>query len=178
MVSLLGEYSLQPADLVVEITEGAAMDDGAQTLATLHSLRKLGVGIAIDDFGTGYSSLSYLRDLPVDTLKIDRSFIADMGSGCKRTEIVAAIIKVAQTLGLRTVAEGVETLAQLDQVRALGCDAVQGYYLSRPLTPGACRLHLAQLAADNVASLTARRRLLRLVAPPEAPSRDGIALQR
>lgn len=178
IVSLLSEFSLQPADLIVEITEGAAMDRGAQTLDTLQSLRKLGVGIAIDDFGTGYSSLSYLRELPVDSLKIDRSFIVDMGHGSKGSEIVAAIIKVAQTLGLRTIAEGVETLAQLDEVRALGCDAIQGFYLSRPLAPGACRLHLAQLAADNVASLTARRRLLRLATPPEAPSREGIALER
>jgi diguanylate cyclase (GGDEF)-like protein/PAS domain S-box-containing protein len=178
IVSLLSEFSLQPADLIVEITEGAAMDEGAQTLQTLQALRKLGMGIAIDDFGTGYSSLSYLRDLPVDTLKIDRSFIGDIGVGSKGCEIVAAIIKVAQTLGLKTIAEGVETLAQLEQLRTLGCDAIQGYYLSRPLAPGACRLHLAQLAADNIASLTARRRILKVAGPPQSPAPAAAARDR
>lgn len=151
--ALLSEFSLEPGSLTVEITEGIAMDHGGRTLATLNALRELGVRIAIDDFGTGYSSLSYLRDLPVDTLKIDRSFIGDIGGDSKATEIVAAIVRVAQTLGLKTVAEGVETLAQLKEVRDLGCDAVQGYYLSRPLTSHACREHLHQLAAGNFTSL-------------------------
>lgn len=176
---MLAEFRLEPSDLLVEITESAAMQQGEQTLGALNALRQLGVRIAIDDFGIGYSSLSYLRYLPTDTLKIDRSFVRGMDGSSEAAAIVAAIIKVAQTLGLKTVAEGVETLDQLEQLRGLGCDAVQGFYLSRPLSATACRSHLAQLAADNVASLTARRRALRLIAAAEpAEHREAVSGDR
>jgi PAS domain S-box-containing protein/diguanylate cyclase (GGDEF)-like protein len=131
---------LSPATLCVELTESAfvATDDyGAYRV--LETLRGMGVEVAIDDFGTGYSALSYLKHLPVDVLKIDRGFVAGLGTDPADTLLVEAIITVAHGLGLRVVAEGVETTAQLELLRDLGCDAVQGYLLSRPTTRTALR---------------------------------------
>jgi EAL domain-containing protein (putative c-di-GMP-specific phosphodiesterase class I) len=99
----------------------------------LERLRSLGVSIAIDDFGTGYSSLSYLRNLPIDTIKIDRSFIKDLDVGSSTMPLVQAIVSLAHGLGLNVVAEGVETETELRALRSVGCDKVQGYYLGEPL---------------------------------------------
>ncbi|CAA9587763.1 MAG: diguanylate cyclase/phosphodiesterase (GGDEF & EAL domains) with PAS/PAC sensor(s) [uncultured Thermomicrobiales bacterium] len=109
------------------------MHDAASTVITLAALRAHGVRVAIDDFGTGFSSLSYLQRLPVDTLKVDRSFINGLGHDQENTAIVEAIITLAHPLGLQVVAEGVETTAQAAQLRALGCELAQGYLYSRPL---------------------------------------------
>jgi len=129
------QTGLDPRCLELEITEGAAMDDAPATAAVLQELKTLGVRVAIDDFGTGYSSLSYLERFPVDSLKVDRSFIESLGRDPGATVLVRAMIDLAHALGLRVIAEGVETDEQLRSVRELGCDLAQGYHFSGPL-PG------------------------------------------
>ncbi len=131
---VLERTTLNPGGITLEITESVVMDEAEKTVDTLRNLKALGVSLAIDDFGTGYSSLSYLRRFPVDTLKIDRSFIHNLGAQSEETEIVRAILSLARTLRLKVVAEGVETEEQLAQLQALGCDLVQGYLFSRPLS--------------------------------------------
>lgn len=122
-----------PADsLVVEMTETALMADLAYGERQLRRLRDLGFGVAIDDFGIGYSSMSYLRRLPATELKIDRSFVMDMGSDPRVARLVVSMVELAHHLGLETVAEGVEDASTLAQLRAMGCDYAQGYYLARP----------------------------------------------
>jgi EAL domain-containing protein (putative c-di-GMP-specific phosphodiesterase class I) len=119
--------------LELEITESIAMQDHAHAIETMRQLRDLGVRLSLDDFGTGYSSLSYLRRFPVNTLKVDRSFVKDVASDKTAAGVVAAIISVAHELGLRVVAEGVETEAQLERLRVQRCDTAQGYFLGRPV---------------------------------------------
>ena len=109
------------------------MQDAPSTLAKLEALKRLGVHLAIDDFGTGYSSLGYLKRFPVDTLKIDRSFVNGIGRDVEDTAIVRAVITVAKSLGLAVTAEGIETETQLGELRALGCDRGQGYLFARPV---------------------------------------------
>ncbi len=121
--------------LVLEITEGVLLSGHAHVESTLDALQTLGVGIAMDDFGTGYSSLSYLRRYPFDTLKIDRSFIHDITVDSADRELVSATIAMARSLGLKVVAEGVETEEQFDYLAAQGCDLAQGYLFSRPILP-------------------------------------------
>jgi EAL domain-containing protein (putative c-di-GMP-specific phosphodiesterase class I) len=130
--SALARHFLEPDRLCIEITESALMADPASARAVLHQLRDLGVELAIDDFGTGYSSLAYLRHLPVDSLKVDRSFVAELDSG--HAEIATAVIDLAGTLNLRTVAEGVETDEQAEQLARLGATYLQGYQLARPMS--------------------------------------------
>jgi diguanylate cyclase (GGDEF)-like protein/PAS domain S-box-containing protein len=125
---------LSPRLLTLEITESAVIDDDKAAGETLDELRALGIRVALDDFGTGYSSLSRLRRLGLDSLKIDRSFISAIGEDKRATDLVAAIIAMAHVLKLQVVAEGVETEEQLSFLRQHGCDAIQGYLLSRPLT--------------------------------------------
>jgi diguanylate cyclase (GGDEF)-like protein len=129
------QAGLDPRCLELEITEDAAMDDAPATAAVLEELKTLGVRVAIDDFGTGYSSLSYLERFPVDSLKVDRSFIESLGRDSGATVLVRAMIDLAHALGLRVIAEGVETDEQLRRVRELGCDLAQGCHFSGPL-PG------------------------------------------
>jgi diguanylate cyclase (GGDEF)-like protein len=124
---------LEPSDLVLEVTEGVMVDDTAVTVERLHALKELGVQLAIDDFGTGYSSLSYLRRLPFDILKIDKLFVDGLSEGAAESAFAGAIIKLAQTLQLETVAEGVEHAAQVDKLRHLGCELAQGYRFAKPL---------------------------------------------
>lgn len=137
---ILERYHLPPEALELEITEGMVAGDTSQSINALHELAGSGVRIAIDDFGTGYSSFNYLRRLPVTSLKIDQSFIAELrvpkthGSGAV---IIGAIISMAKSLGLEVIGEGVETVEQLELLRAAGCDFVQGYYFSRPLSAAA-----------------------------------------
>ncbi len=118
--------------LRLEITEGAAITDAARARLVLAELRQLGVRISLDDFGTGYSSLSYLQSLPLDTLKIDRSFVAGIGNDKDKGEIVKLIVGLARTLGLEIVAEGTETIDQVDYLRDLGCQFGQGYFFAKP----------------------------------------------
>ena len=113
------------------------MKEPERVRRTLELLRALGVQVALDDFGTGYSSLSYLKDLPVDLLKIDRSFVSELPESEASMAIVAAAIELSHRLGLRVVAEGVETEGQYECLEALGCDLIQGYVVSRPVTASA-----------------------------------------
>jgi diguanylate cyclase (GGDEF)-like protein/PAS domain S-box-containing protein len=130
---VLAAARVTPSSLVLEITEGALMEDVEFFLETLAALRAIGVRLAIDDFGTGYSSLSYLKRFAVDSLKIDRTFVDGLGSDPHDSAIVAAILAMARALDLSVVAEGVETDEQLQALRTLGCQAAQGYLFSRPV---------------------------------------------
>ncbi|HET7677681.1 MAG TPA: EAL domain-containing protein [Candidatus Limnocylindrales bacterium] len=132
VAAALDDAGLGPERLVLEITEGALVQDTEATLARLGQLKELGVRLAIDDFGTGYSSLSYLRAFPIDLLKVDRSFIAPVRSGRDAFALAQAIVRLARSLGLATVAEGVESLDQADALTAIGCDFAQGYHFGRP----------------------------------------------
>ena len=128
----LAASGLAPDRLMLEITESVIMHNTETTVQRLNELRELGVGFAIDDFGTGYSSLSYLRSFPVDELKIDRSFIETIAEDPAAVPLVATIVQLARALSLTTVAEGVETQAQFDLLKELGCDRVQGFFFARP----------------------------------------------
>lgn len=133
VASLLAETGADPSQLLLEVTENDAMRDADSALVVLGRLRALGVGLSLDDFGTGYSSLSYLERFPVQTLKIDRSFVSRLMADGRDRTIVGAVVQLARSLGLATVAEGVETEVQLDAVRSLGCTMVQGYLFVRPM---------------------------------------------
>ncbi len=126
-------YDLNPEDLMFEITESVAMEQPTETVRILDLLNAMGISIAIDDFGTGYSSLSYLHMFPISHLKLDRSFVEEIGNGTDGSVICDATIGLAHSLGLKVVAEGVETQAQFDYLQQLRCDMVQGYLFSRPL---------------------------------------------
>jgi EAL domain-containing protein (putative c-di-GMP-specific phosphodiesterase class I) len=130
---IIGIDAHAPAGLDLEITESLIMSDINHNIATLESIRAMGVTIAIDDFGTGFSSLSYLARLPVDTLKIDRSFVIAMTDAPEGLALVSTIITLAHSLKLKVVAEGVETDEQSRLLRLLGCDEMQGFLFSRPL---------------------------------------------
>ena len=131
---LLGELALPPEALRLEITESTVMADPSAAVEMLQQIKSLGIHLAIDDFGTGYSSLSYLHRFPLDTLKIDRSFISGMGDEGEGMEIARTILPMANNLRLDVVAEGVETIQQVALLKKLECKYGQGYYFSRPLT--------------------------------------------
>jgi len=125
---------LSPDRLELELTESAIMTDAETNIEKLRTLKALGLDLAVDDFGTGYSSLSYLKRFPIDTLKIDHSFVSDMDTP-DGAAIVDAIVALAQTLNLRVVAEGIETETQLAYLASKSCDLLQGFYFSRPIYP-------------------------------------------
>jgi diguanylate cyclase (GGDEF)-like protein len=129
----LDSTGLESSTLELELTETGVMRDIKRSLDSLQGLKQLGVRLALDDFGTGYSSLAYLTQLPIDTLKIDRSFVDKLGESGQSRAVVRSITALAQALGLSTVAEGVETREQLDSLRALGCDEVQGFFYAHPM---------------------------------------------
>jgi diguanylate cyclase (GGDEF)-like protein len=133
VMGILKESGLPASQLMLEITESIMMDEEPATLATLSALRRLGVHLALDDFGTGYSALNYLKRFPVDTIKIDRSFVHGIGDRPEDTAIVQAVVTVAKSLQLRVAAEGIETEEQAEQLRAMGCDYGQGFFFARPL---------------------------------------------
>ena len=153
--SALSSSGLDPRLLVIEATETIVLENRESTLEMLRALRQLGVSVALDDFGTGYSSLAYLKRFPLDTLKIDRSFVSEVDAHADDVAIVRAIVALATTLGFDVVAEGVETKAQADRLLALGCTRMQGYLFSRPVP------------ADEIAGLAHRLRV---------PERDDAAL--
>ena len=132
------------------------MRDPARTAALLRDLRALGVALAIDDFGTGYSSMVHLKQLPLSSLKLDRSFVMDIEHDANDAAICKATIQLAHSLGLAVVAEGVETAAQLQFLRGLGCDAAQGYLIARPAAAADCETFLRTARQrDEVAALSA-----------------------
>ena len=130
---VLGDRGVDPRRLCIEITENAVLDELDAAIETLDAIRELGVRLAIDDFGTGYSSLSYLRRLPVDTVKIDRTFTTELNTDSNDVTIVAGIIGLARGLGLQVVAEGVETERQAEILVELGCAQAQGFLYSPPV---------------------------------------------
>jgi EAL domain-containing protein (putative c-di-GMP-specific phosphodiesterase class I) len=137
VTAALAETELDPRLLELELTESILMNDLGGAESVLPALATLGVGLAIDDFGTGYSSLSYLKHLPVDTLKIDQSFIRDVTTNANDAAITSAIVAMGHALGLRIVAEGVETAEQDRLLRRQGCDLIQGHWVARPMDPDA-----------------------------------------
>jgi diguanylate cyclase (GGDEF)-like protein len=152
--SALSDQDLEPRYLEIELTEATVMDHAESSIEILQNLSRMGVLVSVDDFGTGYSSMSYLRRFPIDKLKIDRSFINDLTTNTDAASIVKAIISLAHSLRLKVVAEGVETAAQLQQLRDLGCDQFQGFYRSEALPPADIEkfVHLAHkevAAPDN-----------------------------
>ena len=131
----LATHRIDPARLTLEITESVLMEEGIAPESTMTLLRRLGVRLALDDFGTGYSSLSYLQRFRLDALKLDRAFVAGLGSGGRDDAITGAIVTMAAALGMSVVAEGIETPAQLEVLQRLGCKLGQGYYFAKP-APG------------------------------------------
>jgi EAL domain-containing protein (putative c-di-GMP-specific phosphodiesterase class I) len=132
VAAVLAATGLDAGCLVLEVTESMLVNDPV-VLDRLHALRALGVGLAIDDFGTGYSSLAYLQRFPVDTLKIDKSFVDGLGGTDGESPLAGAVVSIARSLRLRVVAEGVETVEQAQRLRALGCGLAQGYLFARPM---------------------------------------------
>jgi EAL domain-containing protein (putative c-di-GMP-specific phosphodiesterase class I) len=133
IADVLDRTGMEPTALVLEITENILVEDSTHATTVLTDLKELGVQLAIDDFGTGYSSLSYLRRLPVDIIKIDQGFIADISHARAGGAIVAAVTSVAHALGLTVIAEGVENQTQRDKISAIGCESAQGFFYARPM---------------------------------------------
>jgi EAL domain-containing protein (putative c-di-GMP-specific phosphodiesterase class I) len=132
---VLQRHALAAQHLTLEITETTLMSKLATALDTLHALRKMGIKFSIDDFGTGYSSLAYLSTLPIDSLKIDRSFVIGMNDRPENIEIVRAVLTLGRSLGKKVIAEGIETAQQLATLKEIGVAVGQGYLLARPLRP-------------------------------------------
>ncbi|MDQ6685728.1 MAG: EAL domain-containing protein, partial [Pseudomonadota bacterium] len=141
----LRRHRVQPHVLTCEITESVAMEDASNAMRMVERLGSMGINISIDDFGTGYSSLAYLRKLHAGELKIDRSFVLDLETSADARAVVDAVVKLAQALGLKVVAEGVETEAQHQILRSFGCHELQGFLFAKPMHPDA----LSSWAADE-----------------------------
>ena len=160
IASALSTHQVPPQLLELEITETAVMTDAEESVAILELLSRMNVVVSVDDFGTGYSNMSYLRRFPIDRLKIDTSFVAEITADPQSTLIVQAIISLAHSLRMKVTAEGVETQAQLDALAALGCDQYQGFLFSRPATPAALepklRAHLLNRPGADLAATSAR----------------------
>jgi diguanylate cyclase (GGDEF)-like protein len=170
ITTALRETGADPSRLVVELTETAAVEDVALVAARLRELRQLGIKAAIDDFGTGYCGLQYLGDLPVSTLKLDRSFVQSMTPS--NAAIVAATIAMSRTLGLTMVAEGVETEEQRRFLQSQGCDRLQGYHLGRPMPADEM---IERLQAEDRAAAAARPPVVPLAVDRPVPSLGGTA---
>ncbi|HUX69931.1 MAG TPA: EAL domain-containing protein [Cellulomonadaceae bacterium] len=164
-----------PSTIIVEVTETVLMHDLDAASATLDEIKALGIGLDLDDFGTGYSSLLYLKHFPVDRIKIDRSFVAGLGTSIGDTAIVASTIALAHSLGVQAVAEGVETIEQLELLRGMGCDFAQGYLFSRPLDLDALCSWLQAYVPTAASHRTAE---VPLVEPVLSPSRHAAADRR
>ena len=150
VMSILEETGLEPQYLELELTESTIMRNAEEAVTMLAELHALGIGLAIDDFGTGYSSLSYLKRFPVDRLKIDRSFVSDIGASNDDETITSAIIALAHSLQLQVIAEGVETAAQLDFLKERACNEMQGYFFARPMPHDAIPALLQQTRGPHV----------------------------
>ena len=150
MANLLRSTGLPARALTLEITENVIVDNEDRTLAKLTLLRELGIRLAIDDFGTGYSSLSYLHRLPVDILKIDRSYVSGLGTRPELTSLTGTIVRLGRDLGLVLVAEGIEEATQVHELIDLGCDLGQGFLFAQPL----CAHDLSQLLRERGLTLS------------------------
>jgi EAL domain-containing protein (putative c-di-GMP-specific phosphodiesterase class I) len=150
VAEILQKYKLDAGSLKLELTESLIVEDLAFTAEILSKLRDLGIQVQIDDFGTGYSSLVYLHTLPIDTLKIDRTFISQLGIAGSGFEIVRTILALARGLGINVVAEGVETKDQLSILQAMECGSVQGFLLARP----ADQMEIGALMGKPIAAIT------------------------
>ena len=144
------EARLQPQHLILELTENILMDRLESALPVMVELRALGIGLSVDDFGTGYSSLAHLSSLPIDSLKVDRSFVRSLRAGSKESMVIRAIVHLGNALGKGVVAEGIETASQFDQLREMGCRLGQGFFMSRPLAPTAVEMLLEQTLAMGI----------------------------
>ena len=144
VATALSDFSIDPATICLEITESALLRDLEAAEQALQELRTIGVRIAVDDFGTGYSSLTHLKLLPIDMLKIDRSFVTELGRNADNTAIVGAVIRLAAALGMTSVAEGVEDAEQAEWLTSLGCELAQGFYFARPQVPQIIKLLLSE----------------------------------
>jgi len=149
LVDIVRDSGVAPERIKLEITESLLVDDPAHAPLALEHIRSTGVKLAIDDFGTGYSSLSYLHLYPLDTLKIDRSFVQGVRKEPRRMRILKAIVHLARDLGISVVAEGIETEDELEAIRALECDLLQGFLLSKPIP---AELILTRLRRGSLAS--------------------------
>jgi len=149
IVSALQESGLDPSLLELEVTESILIRDTEHVLALVTRLKAMGIKLSIDDFGTGYSSLSYLKRFRVDQLKIDQSFIRDLATNQEDAAIVLAVIQMARSLGLRTIAEGVEEEVQLNYLRTQGCDAAQGYHFARPMEAAKMMAYMMEKSGKN-----------------------------
>ena len=147
MAATLAEHGVDAAALSFEITERALMDNLDATAQTLRALQKIGIRISLDDYGTGYATLTHISQLPVSELKIDRSFVTDLMTNTRNYAIVLSTVEMGHRLGMTIVAEGVETVAELDAVRESGCDEVQGFYFSRPMAARLVQSWVIQRAA-------------------------------
>ena len=168
---IISETKISPDGLKLEITESAVMDDVETATEMLKKLRALGVKLSIDDFGTGYSSLSYLHRFPIDTLKVDRSFVVNMSEESENVEIVRTIVSLAQNLGMNVIAEGVETKEQLAVLRKLGCENGQCYLFSKPVAAKAAE----QLILDTYTIEPSLESLIAAARPPEKVVRYLVA---
>lgn len=153
MMEIVREYAIPPGLIEIEITETVLMQNDSVAIASLRELQAMGIRISIDDFGTGYSSLAYLRRLPLDTLKVDRSFIRDVTKNPEAALITRAVVSMAHSLNLKVVAEGVETYTQLAFLATIGCDEIQGYYFSRPEAADTCTAYLIERRRLDVSQL-------------------------
>jgi EAL domain-containing protein (putative c-di-GMP-specific phosphodiesterase class I) len=142
VADVLAKTAMDPNALILEMTEYVLLEDNERAMRVLTDLKDLGIRLALDDFGTGYSSLSYLRRLPIDIVKIDQGFIADIGHAPEGSAIAAAVTNLAHVLGLTVTAEGVETQDQREAVLAMECDFAQGFYFARPMPTAALRTWL------------------------------------
>jgi len=169
LLEIIDETGIEPARLKLEITESVVMavDDA---FSLLERLRKIGISLALDDFGTGYSSLSYLKMLPVQQLKIDRSFVIGIGTNPEDEAIIRSVMALAQSLDFEVVAEGVETRQQLDCLRAQSCDEAQGFFLAPPVEAAAARPSPARPALVAMPPLDEQH-----VLPSAAQALDGLA---
>ena len=136
--ALVDEFGIPEYCVELEITESMVLSQNSQPLSNLWALKDLGVALSLDDFGTGYSSLSYLKQLPIDALKIDKSFVRELGPNANDNTLVQTIIALGHSLGMTMIAEGVESEEHLQTLRQFDCDEIQGYWLSRPLPAKEC----------------------------------------
>ena len=178
VISALAQSGLSPGRLELEITESVFLAETETNLAILHQLRELGVSISMDDFGTGYSSLSYLRSFPFDKIKIDRSFVKDLAKRSDSVAIVRAISGLGRSLNITTTAEGVETMDQLDWLRAEGCNEVQGFLFSAATHPKSSSFCAASARARRRRRKAATRQNRVTMSESDGRGRSSLGLDR